>query len=67
MKFPPLFVDTKASKADVKAALVELATKLKTNDLAAYLSFDPTYVRLDLGPGGELLDAGLQTWDGKPL
>jgi UDP-2,3-diacylglucosamine pyrophosphatase LpxH len=67
MKFPPLFVDTKASKADVKAALVELATKLKDNDLAAYLSFDPTYVRLDLGPGGELIDAGLQTWDGKPL
>jgi hypothetical protein len=45
--------------------LLAFATKLKTNDLDAFLRFEPTYVRIDLAADGTLARAELRDYDWK--
>ncbi len=63
MTFPAVFTDPAATPAEVTAALVELANRLKTNDLKPYLAFRPSYVRVDLDADGKLVDAELRNYN----
>lgn len=63
MRFPEVLTSKIATPEDIRAALVEFATRLKTNDLESYLRFEPTYVRLDLGADGALIAAELGDYD----
>jgi UDP-2,3-diacylglucosamine pyrophosphatase LpxH len=65
MKFPEVFTSKTATSDEVRDALVGFATKLATNDLDAYLVFEPTYVRIDLGADGALIKAELRDYDAK--
>jgi UDP-2,3-diacylglucosamine pyrophosphatase LpxH len=65
MRFPDLFTSKDATRDQVRDALIAFAKKLKANDLAEYLHFEPTYVRLDLGASGELISAELRDYDWK--
>ena len=63
MKFPEVFTRKGATHDEIRTALFAFAKKLQTNDLDAYLSFDPTYVRLDLTADGTLVAGSLHTYD----
>jgi UDP-2,3-diacylglucosamine pyrophosphatase LpxH len=65
MRFPQVLTSKDATRDEVKDELIAFAKKLQTNELDAYLHFEPTYVRLDLGADGTLISAELRDYDWK--
>lgn len=65
MRFPEVFTSKTATHDEVRTELIAFANKLKTNDLEAYLHFEPTYVRIDLDADGKLVKAELRDYNAK--
>jgi len=65
MKFPDVLTSKTATVDEVRDALVAFANKLASNDLDAYLHFEPTYVRIDLAADGTLVKVELRDYDAK--
>lgn len=61
MRFPAELTAEAATHAEVRDALIAFAKRLEKNELA--VEFAPTYVQIDLGADGSLLDASVRDYD----
>ncbi len=62
LRFPVEILD--GTREEALAAVREFVEAMKRSDFSAYTTFQPTYVRLDVGENGTVVEAELCDWEG---